>query len=37
MTEIEAIKRLKVLTDYEYDEDLEALEMAIRALQEDEE
>ena len=33
MTENEAIKRLKVLTDYEYDEDLEALDMAIKALE----
>ena len=33
MTREEAIKRLKVLTDYEYDEDLEALNMAIEALE----
>lgn len=33
MTKEEAIARLKVLTDYEYDEDLEALEMAIKALE----
>ena len=33
MTREEAIARLKVLTDYEYDEDLEALEMAIEALE----
>lgn len=34
MTNKEAIERLKVLTDYEYDEDLEALELAIKALEE---
>lgn len=33
MTIEEAIKRLKVLTDYEYDKDLEALNMAIEALE----
>ena len=33
MTNKEAIERLKVLTDYEYDEDLEALELAIKALE----
>ena len=33
MTNKEAIERLKVLTDYEYDEDLEALELAIQALE----
>lgn len=35
MTNEEAIKRLKVLTDYEYDEDEEALELAIKALEEE--
>ena len=35
MTREEAIMRLKVLTDYEYDEDLEALEMAIKALEQE--
>lgn len=34
MTNEEAIKRLTILTDYEYDEDLEALEMGIKALKE---
>ena len=33
MTNKEAIERLKVLTDYEYSEDLEALELAIKALE----
>lgn len=35
MTREEAIARLKVLTDYEYDEDLEALEIAIKALEQE--
>jgi hypothetical protein len=30
----EALERLKVISDYEYDEDLQAIEMAIEALQE---
>ena len=33
MTREEAIARLKILTDYEYDEDLEALNMAIEAFE----
>lgn len=33
MTKEEAIARLKVLTDYEYNEDLEALDMAIKTLE----
>lgn len=33
MTNKEAIERLKVLTDYEYNEDLEALELAIKTLE----
>lgn len=34
MTNEEAIERLKILTDYEYGEDLDALELAIKALEE---
>lgn len=35
MTKEEAIARLKVLTDYEYDEYYEALEMAIKVLEQE--
>ena len=35
MSRDEAIRRLKVLTDYEYDEDEEALNMAIEALEQE--